>query len=306
MGRPALVFASVLLTLCCLPSGEVLAQSFKDRPTSRPAVVSGQDVGHWTRLPLLGDEARDHGFELPLPLGISGNLYKEKQDFEVVDLKVGLFGHTSAEIDKLIAVGDARTEQIVWNTRFDTWILPFLNLYGILGYADGGVDVGLGPLGIPIYDLSLKYSGPTLGGGGTLAGGFRPFEGRSTIVFGQADLNFTKTFLCFDKLGVSPDAGIDTLVFCSRLGVRERVGRNASLGDLYVSLWGGAMYQNVQSIIPGRAEALGLDFCVEQQARDPWNAIFGGRFEVGKNLDFVVEVGVGGRQSLMLGATFRF
>jgi len=292
--------------LCCLTSSEANAQSAKDPPTSRPAAVTGQEVSHWTRLPIWGDEARERGFELPSPLGISGSVYTEKQDFEVVDLKVGWFGDLLADIDEIIAVGDAKTEQAVWNTRFDTWVLPFLNLYGILGHMNGGADIGLGPPGIPICDLKLDYNGPTLGGGGTLAGGFKPFEDRSTTVFGQADLNFTKTFLCFDKLGVSTDAGIDTWVFSSRLGVRERILPDSPLGETYLSLFGGAMYQDVQSVIPGRVEMLGMAFSVEQEARNSWNPIFGSRLEIGKNFDLMVEVGVGGRQSFMLAATFRF
>lgn len=281
-------------------------RQIEGRPTSQPATVTGEEVAHWTRLPLLGDTARAEGYTLPLPLGLSANYYWEKQDFEVVDLKVGLFDDILASIDELIAVGDAKTQQTVWNARFDTWILPFLNLYGIVGHMDGQARIGLGPRGVPLYDLELNYCGPTLGAGGTLAAGFKPFEERPTILFGQTDLNFTKTFLDFNELGVATDAGVDTWVLSTRLGVREPVPTNTSLGDLHVSLWGGAMYQDVQSVIPGRVELLGLDFSVEKEARHAWNPLIGGRLEVGENFDLMVELGFGGRQSFMVAATFRF
>jgi hypothetical protein len=139
-----------------------------------------------------------------------------------------------------------------------------------------------------------------------VAGGFMPFEGRPTILFGQADLNYTKTFLEFDKLGISLNQGVSTFVISTRLGVRERIATNAQLGDLHLSLWGGAMGQYVQSVLPGHIALLGLDFEVEQEARATWNPIVGGRLEVGKNFDLMVEVGLGQRQSLMLALTARF
>jgi hypothetical protein len=201
--------------------------------------------------------------------------------------------------------GDVKTKQSVWNARFDAWILPLLNVYGILGYTDGRAEVALGPLGVPVYNLDLRYEGPTFGGGCTLAGGFRPFENRPTILFGQVDLNHTKTYLSFDKLSITMDAGIDTTVVSIRFGVREKMATESS-GYLHLSLWGGAMWQDLQSVLPGRIEALGLDFKVEPVARDAWNLIIGGRLEIGKNFDLMVEVGLGGRQSLLLAMAFRF
>jgi len=306
VGPSTLALTFAILTLCRPTLEQVAAQSVEDRPTTRPAVVTGQEVSHWTGLPIWGDKAREEGYDPPLPLGVSGSFYAEKQDFEVVDLTVGWFGDGLIDVDKLIQVDDAETQQSVWNTRFDTWILPFLNVYGILGYMDGRANIGLGPKGVSIYDLELNYNGPVLGVGGTLAGGFRPFKHRSTILFAHTDLNYTRTFLCFDKLGVSMDAGIDTMVLSTRVGVRERIFPDSKIGDLHLSLWSGAMYQDVQSVIPGRVEMLGLDFSVEQEARDAWNALFGGRLEIGKNFDLMVEVGLGGRQSLMFAGTFRF
>ncbi len=34
---------------------------------------------------MLGDKAREHGFELPNPLGVAGSFYLERQDFEIAD-----------------------------------------------------------------------------------------------------------------------------------------------------------------------------------------------------------------------------
>ena len=139
-----------------------------------------------------------------------------------------------------------------------------------------------------------------------LAGGFRPFEGRHTILFGQVDLNHTKTFLNFNKLGITMDAGIDTTVFSIRLGLRDKMATDSSRGNSHLSLWGGVMWQDLQSVLPGRIDTLGLDFKVEPEARDPWNLIIGGRLEIAKNFDLMVEAGLLGRRSLLLTMAFRF
>ena len=210
------------------------------------------------------------------------------------------------DIGRLVVAGDAKTEQKVLTARADVWLLPFLNLYGILGYMDGNAEIWLGPAGLPIYELDLNYEGPVLGAGCTVAGGFKLFDDRATTIFGQVDLNYTRTFLSFDRLGLSMDGGIDALVCSGRLGVRDRVATSSSLGDVYLSLWGGAMFQRVQSVLPGRIELINLAVKIEQEACNAWNPIFGSRLEIGKNFDLMVEVGVGDRQSLLLGAAFRF
>ena len=313
MGRSAFAFASVFLTCYCLMPGDAIAQSANDRPTSRPRVVLGREVAHWTGLPIWGDEAREKGFDMPLPLGISGTFYTDKQEFRAESLKLGLIGGGLVDVGSVIQVTNVKVEQTAWTARLDAWVLPFLSVYGIAGYVTGEADIGLGiptiPLvGVPLaeFNLNLQFDGPIVGVGTTLAGGFMPIKGRSTILFASADLNFTKTFLDFDKLGVSLDTGVGTVVFSTRLGVRDRILRDSSLGDLHVSVWGGAMYQGVQRVLSGRVETLGLAFRLDPEARAPWNAVFGGRMEIGENIDVMVEAGIGGRRALLLSATFRF
>jgi hypothetical protein len=294
-------------------SGEDIAQSTTDESTAEPELVPGEEVVHWSRLPLWGaKEAHEHGFELPLPLGISTTYYMEKQDVRVPEVKLGWGGAELLDIGGLVQVTDVQTEQEVWSTRFDSWVLPFLNLFAVAGYVDGQADLELGPGPIPFLakrgpklDIELEYEGPTVGLGGTLAAGFKPIKDRPTIVFGQAGLVFTKTFLDFDQVVKSLDT-VDVTILSMRLGVRERILQHPSLGDLHLSLWGGAMYQDIQEVMTGRLGILDLDFRAEVDEVNPWNTMIGGRLEIGKNFDVMVEVGCGDRESLMLGATFRF
>ncbi len=302
----------MLLTFGRLTSGQAITRPAGDESTSGPEVVEGKEVSHWSGLPIWGEkEARKYGFELPLPIGVSGNVYSSKENFQLPELKLGPKGGGLLDISNLIEFTNVKIQETAWTTRFDSWVFPFLNLYAIAGYVDGTADLGVRPAVFPIlppfgpkFDINLEYAGPTVGLGGTLAAGVKPIKGRSTIVFGLADLNFTRTFLNFSPLVASLDP-VDVMVFSTRLGVRERILQGSSLGDVFVSVWGGAMCQGVQEVMTGRLGILDLNFRANVEAVNPWNTIVGGRVEIGKNIILTVEVGIGDRESVMLEATVR-
>ncbi len=270
-------------------------------------------MAHWSRLPIWGEkEARELGYKLPLPLGVSGGFYAEKQSFELPELKLGGHGVPLLDVGGLVKVSEVKTEQSAWETSVDAWVLPFLKLYAIAGYVQGRADIevrpGLFPLSLapgPKLNIKLDYEGPTIGLGGTLATGFKPIKDRSTIVFGLMDLNFTTTILDFNQVVASLNT-VNVTMFSTRVGVREQIPRATPLGDLHVSVWGGLMYQGVQQVMTGRLEILDLDFHAKVEAVNPWSTLVGGRLEIGENLDFMVEFGVGARQSVMLALTYRF
>lgn len=299
------------LALAGLPSGEAIAQSAAEQPTSQPALITGEELAHWSRMPIWGEkEAHKHGYELPLPLGVSGTMFSETANFNVPNLSIGR-GSAMLNIDPLVRVSNVKINETAWTVRPDVWVLPFLDLYAIGGYVNGTGDVELRPGALPImrshgpnYDLKLQYEGPTVGFGGTLAAGFKPFKNRSTIVFGLADLNFTKTFLDFKNV-VSSLPGVDVMVFSPRLGIRERIIEKSPLGDVHLSLWGGCMYQHVQEAMTGTAAGL-VDFRVNVEAVKPWNTLVGGRLEIGRNTVLSVEGGFGDRKSLLLELGIRF
>ncbi len=266
---------------------------------------------HWSGLPIWGKaEAEKLGFKLPLPIGVSGTYYTEKQDFRMPQLKLGGHGGKLFNVGGLVRVPEVKTAQSAETVRLDAWVLPFLNLYALVGYVDGHADVAiqpafLPPKGSPKLKLHLDYEGPTAGLGGTLATGFKPFKNRPTIVFGLADLNVTETFLDFRKVVTSLEP-VTVAVLNVRCGVRDRILYTPSLGDVYMSLWGGLMWEGVQEVMSGNLSILDLDFEGKVKAFNPWNTIVGSRLEIGKYIDVMIDVGVGERQSLMLSATFRF
>src|SRR6188768_403060 len=155
------------------------------------------------RLPLMAEEALSRGYELPLPFG-SGLIltYLDGREIEVTDVRVGLDGNQDSVSD-YATLGSTST---VFNAnfRFDTWILPFLNVYALVGYVhnDSATRVHVqiprpGSLpGTMEFDTQVDTSlDGTVGGlGMTLAAGYQSFFVVADFNYNRADLGFDDTF----------------------------------------------------------------------------------------------------------------
>jgi hypothetical protein len=292
----------------------VAAQAGPPPPSSRPStaleIVPGKDVPHWSGLPIWGmDKAEEYGFEPPMPIGLSFTFFAEKEGFSMPDLKVGRHG-TMLDLGGLVRVPDIKISESAKLLRLDGWVLPFLDLYAVVGDVRGYGNIDLEPAFLPRkfspkYNLRVDYEGPTVGVGGTLAAGFKPFKPRPTTLFALADLNVTETFLDFQRVVTSLDP-VTVTVLNLRGGMRDRILRTSSVGDMYLSVWGGTMWEGVQKVMSGSVSILDLDFQGTLESVNQWNPIVGAGLEVGKHIDIMFDVGFGDRQSLMLSATFRF
>src|SRR5262245_9377793 len=84
-------------------------------------------------LPLLGDEARKRGIELPLPFGAGLVYYHLSRDIEITDVRVGRNGAPPQSVSQFANFGSTSDVDNL-NVKLDAWILPFFNVYAILGY----------------------------------------------------------------------------------------------------------------------------------------------------------------------------
>ena len=73
------------------------------------------------------------------------------------------------------------------------------------------------------------------------------------------------------------DTNAEALVFSARLGLRRRMSDR-----LHLALWAGAMRQEVSEFLVGEAIGQGFAFLVAQGPVAPWNALIGGRLEIGE------------------------
>jgi hypothetical protein len=262
---------------------------------------------HWSHLPILGAEAEARGHRIPLPFGIGATFYDARQPVNVRDLKLGA-GNGPPESSKFVKVkGPITSWQQNVSTRLDVWLFPFFNLYGIAGYTRGNtkgtVTITSPVLGLLNQDLPLfaEFHGPTVGGGATLAGGFKVTDWSDLHAFMVGDVNHTVTFLSFKNEVLIAHTKPHATVASTRVGLRGEVTNFISAG-----MWVGAMYQLIQEEVAGSVAGRSIEFIINQRAASPWNTLVGGQIEFGRHFNVIVEGGFGPRSSILTSAIFRF
>lgn len=292
-------------------------------------------------LPIWGDEARARGYDLPEPFGIGFNYMNMRQNIDVDSIQFsGLalddpsMGTSSPLSSNLfdINVGKTREKSKTETMRLDTWVLPFLNVYGIVGHTKGsslskvsvdadpskfsGVDGAIAYLvhemnkegTLKDLDFKLDFKGTTYGAGFTLVGGYENW-------FTSVDTNYTRTN--FDIL----DGQISALTVSPRVGYRFLVPGIS--GQTHLNLWVGTMYQDVQQRFKGSLSDLKMPaelqqmmqmangkgegrFDVKQHLQSPWNVLIGTQYEITKHFNLLTEFGFSERNSFMVSGEYRF
>ena len=262
---------------------------------------------HWSHLPIWGVEAEARGHRLPLPFGIGATFYDAKQPVTVKDLKLGA-GNAPPESAAFVKVNRPITSwQQNVSTRLDVWLFPFFNVYGVAGYTRGntrgrvtitGPVLGLLNQEVPLF---AEFNGPTVGGGMTLAAGFKVTDWHDLHAFMIGDVNHTVTFLSFKNESLIAHTRPHATVAAPRFGLRGEVTKFISAG-----MWVGAMYQSIQEEVAGSVAGTSIEFIINQRAASPWNTLVGGQIEFGTHFNVIVEGGFGPRSSILTAAIFRF
>ncbi|MBC8951435.1 hypothetical protein [Xenorhabdus sp. PB62.4] len=273
-------------------------------------------------LPIWGDAARAKGYDLPEPFGASYSYMNMRQNIVVDSIK---FQFTNPlfktwESQTIVNAGDTRERSETHMLKLDSWVLPFLNIYGVYGKTKGTSKTNLDSIYLPMslpgepawenLPFELSFKGKTFGGGATLAGGYNQF-------FATLDANYTRTNL--DIL----DGDISALVITPRVGYEFVFSPLiAGQGNTKVQVWIGAMYQDITQRFKGDVSGLNLPpelalfehikpmtdikFDVEQHLAHKWNNTVGARVEITRNFNILSEVGFGNRNSFFISGEFRF
>ncbi|MGA6828613.1 hypothetical protein ACO9S2_13495 [Nitrospira sp. NS4] len=265
-------------------------------PTPAPTAPQAERPSHL--LPFWAEEARKRGHELPLTYGLSPTFTYTAQDFSIRDLKIGLGNAPPTTPIAFLGFDPIRVKAYNTMMRFDAWVLPFLNVYGLAGYSSGKGDTTVTIPAIPTVTtqpsrvpLTINYEGPTYGGGMTLAGGYDWF-------FATVDVNFTLT-----DLRDAFTSDIKTFIFAPRLGW------HGTAGWFKGGVWAGTMYMNQTELLTGTAalpSGLPLNFELKQQSIDQWNALLGFMWEISPRFVYLLEGGLGPREQVTTSLAFRF
>jgi hypothetical protein len=252
-------------------------------------------------LPIWGQAACERGYVLPRPFGISVGYMHQDQPFDVNDVFVN---GIDVKTPGVAVVNEVQNEERTYTLRFDAWILPFWNVYGILGRtkgdADGPLQVNLDPVfpilcGLPGNNCGIdttfriSYKADVIGWGTTVAGGYKDF-------FGMVDYNRTTA-----DLDISITDAKATVI-------SSRIGWNGKIGGFSGVLWVGAMYQDIAQILdlPLDVGDDTLLVSIDQSTQTAWNYLVGGQWDINRSFAILAEFGFGKRKSQMLNLTYRF
>lgn len=264
---------------------------------------------HWSGLPIWGQDAAARGYILPLPFGVGVTAYVAEQPVDILDLELARRGNEPRSVTNFLQIDKVDSRQQNVSLKLDVLVLPFFNVYALLGYTTGSTkgniqipdDPILGIIEPQIIKLDASFQGPTYGVGMTFQGGGKVHPWRDLTAFAVVDINRTETRLSFDNESVLARTRPQATVFSARFGMGGIADPNSRVG-----FWLGAMYQKIQQKVAGSVANTDLEFIVTQEPSKPWNMLIGGVGEIGRNLVIVVEGGVGERKSILGSVVYRF
>lgn len=232
----------------------------------------------------LREAARARGYDLPRPFGVGVSYLGQDQDYAIDSLTLGIDTIDPAAAAGLGIESDVDTVHLT----ADWWVLPFLDLYAIVGNVEGTTHVGLSQIniGLPLQDLTVKYDGLLYGAGMVLAYG-------REHVFVLVDLSYSWT-----DLDVSTSS-VKAFVATPRIGY--------DFGK--VSLWAGAMYQEPDErhrgvvILPQIGP---VPYDVTLGSKDHWNYTVGLNASLGEHWVASIEGGFGPRSMVLAHIDYRF
>jgi len=264
------------------------------------------------------------GQELPLPLGISANVFFMEQNMDAQSIAINLPNDPAlgaaaglAGLDLPAKATKLESRATSTTAKIDAWVLPFLNVYGVAGYVDGETSasgfslqpltsppipaanlpaINAGIAGLSPYlpnSFSIAYSGPVYGVGVTLAAGYNQF-------FASVDANYTESDL---DIG---DSTIEAFV------ISPRVGITGELGGLNGSLYVGAMYQDIDENQNGTVNfpigvgPVPVGYKVVSQAEEQWSYLVGANLKASESWNYGIEVGFSKRTHVMATLNYRF
>ena len=95
-------------------------------------------------LPIWGAKAAAKGYNLPYSAGVSVNYFQQKSALVIDNLFVGFNNGPMYNLDEIIRFNDATATAAALTVRPDVWVLPFLDVYAVLGKAKTSTEISAG------------------------------------------------------------------------------------------------------------------------------------------------------------------
>jgi hypothetical protein len=224
--------------------------------------------------------------KLPRPYGVSVDVFSLDQPYGIDSLSFTLPGVTLPDPGVIDVKNRFHEEDI----KFDAWLFPFLNVFGLFGHVHARtfVDLSAAQAPIPLGTLDVKYSGQVYGGGATLAYGGEHWMASVTGTYVNTSL--TGDF----------DSKVHSTIWQPRLGWINGPW----------TVWVGAMYLDVSEKHSGviALPVIGnIPFAVDLSQNNHWSPSLGAHYNFNDAVELSLEVsGSSGRTATLLNAGYRF
>lgn len=248
----------------CLPSGAEVETELT--PPSSPTDLLKRD---WYE---------QNNVVLPRQVGIGYNYIYMNRDIAVTDVRVSVLGLPPQSVSEYADFA-VENETTLSMARIDAWVLPFLDLYIMLG--ETRTDTALSVTfeddngdEVTVVDNS-KVNGPLYGVGGTLVYGGKHW-------FCMGDANYSRSDLA------AFDGKLEAWYLSTRLGWHKTTDK------MQYRVWGGLAYLDsarTLSITVDGPFGRPLNVQVDQEPVNPWNAAIGGSVSINRRWDVLTEFG---------------
>lgn len=220
----------------------------------------------------------------PLPFGVSAFFTYMSRDVDINNVSI-----ESQDIPKQsitdFASFELNNKSSVAAIKFDTWLLPFVNVYGLFGSVSTDASIAATitydrpvlpgpPVIIPVSNTST-INGNYYGIGTTCVAGYGDW-----FVLGDINYGYSK----LEGL----EAKMDFWMYSARSGFQSQAGKNK------MRTWIGAMYLSSKRTLNLNVdnENLGLiQIEINQRTLSPWTIQLGTSFSVGEKFEILCEVG---------------
>jgi hypothetical protein len=278
----------------------------------------------WDRaLPFFAQRVIDKGIDLPNPYNVGVALYYGREERVLSSLKVGFNGAPLQQLN-FVQFPKSTIHNQSPQLQLGSWLLPFMNVYGIVGQTQGGGDIDIaipgkdllqflvpgscsGAVQAPLCSRTVTgtakadYHGTTYGAGMTLAGAWHDLFFALPIAYVISDVTLSDT----------PG---------KTWNIAPRVGWNQHLSGASMLTWyAGGTYLKSDMNITGTftfdtsdagapvPATTTMQYSIHVEPRDRWNYLAGVNWTIDKSWGVLAELGFGNtRSDVIITGFFRF